>query len=95
MQVLKFGGTSVANAANIKKVKEIVQSRKDKTVVVVSALGGVTDLLLECGHLAPLFPELSPLSPDGKGKTRQERGQVPVLQRVYNPLAHDTLRTPP
>lgn len=52
MQVLKFGGTSVANAANIKKVKEIVQSRKGKTVVVVSALGGVTDMLLECGHLA-------------------------------------------
>ncbi|HEY1021586.1 MAG TPA: bifunctional aspartate kinase/homoserine dehydrogenase I, partial [Flavisolibacter sp.] len=52
MQVLKFGGTSVANAANIKKVKAIVQSRKGKTVVVVSALGGVTDMLLECGHLA-------------------------------------------
>lgn len=52
MQVLKFGGTSVANAANIKKVKENVQSRKGKTVVVVSALGGVTDMLLECGHLA-------------------------------------------
>jgi bifunctional aspartokinase / homoserine dehydrogenase 1 len=53
MQVLKFGGTSVANAANIKKIKEIVQAKKNgKTVVVVSALGGVTDLLLECGSLA-------------------------------------------
>jgi aspartokinase/homoserine dehydrogenase 1 len=53
MQVLKFGGTSVANAANIKKVKDIVLSKKRaKTVVVVSALGGVTDLLLECGSLA-------------------------------------------
>lgn len=53
MQVLKFGGTSVANAANIKKVKDIVHSKSaDKIVVVVSALGGVTDLLLECGLLA-------------------------------------------
>src|SRR5687768_2144530 len=52
MQVLKFGGTSVANAANIKKVKEIIQAKQGKTVVVVSALGGVTDMLLECGHLA-------------------------------------------
>jgi len=53
MQVLKFGGTSVANAANIKKVKDIVFAKKgDRTVVVVSALGGVTDLLLECGTLA-------------------------------------------
>lgn len=53
MQVLKFGGTSVANAANIKKAKDIVRSKSgDKIVVVVSALGGVTDLLLECGTLA-------------------------------------------
>ena len=53
MQVLKFGGTSVANAANIKKVKDIVLSKQqEKIVVVVSALGGVTDLLLECGSLA-------------------------------------------
>lgn len=54
MKVLKFGGSSVANAANIKKVKEIVQSKKEKEkiIVVVSALGGVTDQLLQCGLLA-------------------------------------------
>ena len=53
MQVLKFGGTSVANAENIKKVKEIVsQSAQGKTIVVVSALGGVTDLLLQTLALA-------------------------------------------
>jgi len=53
MQVLKFGGTSVANSQNIKKVKDILQFKKgEKTVVVVSALGGVTDELLKCGILA-------------------------------------------
>ncbi|MBT8179899.1 MAG: bifunctional aspartate kinase/homoserine dehydrogenase I [Eudoraea sp.] len=53
MQVLKFGGTSVANAENIKKVKEIVsQSVQDKCIVVVSALGGITDLLLQTLSLA-------------------------------------------
>ncbi|HTM92737.1 MAG TPA: bifunctional aspartate kinase/homoserine dehydrogenase I [Flavisolibacter sp.] len=53
MQVLKFGGTSVANAENIKKVKDILQLKKEaKTIVVVSALGGVTDELLKCGSLA-------------------------------------------
>src|SRR5688572_1374279 len=48
MQVLKFGGTSVANAENITKVIAVVKEsiKKDRTVVVVSALGGVTDLLL-------------------------------------------------
>jgi bifunctional aspartokinase / homoserine dehydrogenase 1 len=54
MQVLKFGGTSVANAENINKVVAIVKesSKKDKTVVVVSALGGVTDLLLNAAEAA-------------------------------------------
>jgi len=48
MQVLKFGGTSVANSKNIALVKEIVsKAAKETTVVVVSALGGVTDLLIE------------------------------------------------
>ena len=54
MQVLKFGGTSVANADNINKVVAIVKEsvQKDTTVVVVSALGGVTDLLLGAAVLA-------------------------------------------
>jgi len=54
MQVLKFGGTSVANAENIIKVTGIVATaiQKNKTIVVVSALGGVTDLLLQSAALA-------------------------------------------
>ena len=48
MKTLKFGGTSVANAQNIKLVLDIVTetSKKDKLVVVVSAFSGVTDLLV-------------------------------------------------
>jgi bifunctional aspartokinase / homoserine dehydrogenase 1 len=47
MKVLKFGGTSVANAQNIKLVLDIVsnKAKNDKLVVVVSALSKVTDLL--------------------------------------------------
>jgi len=47
MKVLKFGGTSVANAQNIKLVLDIVinKAKKDKLVVVVSAFSKVTDLL--------------------------------------------------
>jgi len=54
MQVLKFGGTSVANAENINKVVEIVSAtiKKEPAVVVVSALGGVTDLLLGAATMA-------------------------------------------
>jgi aspartokinase/homoserine dehydrogenase 1 len=54
MQVLKFGGSSVANAENIEKVAKVIEqkSTEDTTVVVVSALGGITDTLLDCGNLA-------------------------------------------
>ncbi len=54
MQVLKFGGTSVANAENIDKVVNIVKEakHKDRTIVVVSALGGITDTLLSAAVLA-------------------------------------------
>lgn len=54
MQVLKFGGSSVANAVNIHKVLSIVQNaiEKEDTILVVSALGGVTDQLLKTGELA-------------------------------------------
>ena len=54
MIVLKFGGTSVANAQNIQKVIQIVnQKAKDnKLAVVVSALSGVTDMLLNASQKA-------------------------------------------
>ena len=47
MKVLKFGGTSVANSENIKRVLTIVteKAKNEKLVVVVSALSKVTDLL--------------------------------------------------
>lgn len=54
MQVLKFGGTSVANSGNINKTIAIVKQalQKDKTIVVVSALGGTTDMLIDAVKLA-------------------------------------------
>ena len=45
MKVLKFGGTSVANAQSIDCVAEIIKKNKSDITVVVSALGGVTDVL--------------------------------------------------
>ena len=54
MKVLKFGGTSVGNADNIGKVVEIVRRavEKEACVVVLSALGGTTDALIEAGKCA-------------------------------------------
>jgi bifunctional aspartokinase / homoserine dehydrogenase 1 len=48
MDVLKFGGTSVANATNIKQsVSIFTQVKYSNAIVVVSALSGVTDLLIQ------------------------------------------------
>ncbi|WP_462220312.1 aspartate kinase, partial [Ferruginibacter sp.] len=54
MQVIKFGGSSVASAENINKVVDIIKNKPktDKVVIIVSALGGITDLLLQCAQLA-------------------------------------------
>ncbi len=46
LQVWKFGGASVADAAAIRRVVGLVTAHRGPLVVVVSALAGVTDLLL-------------------------------------------------
>jgi len=54
MNVLKFGGSSVATAQTIQKALQIIanHSQTDNLFVVVSALGGITDLLLKTGNQA-------------------------------------------
>lgn len=54
MKVLKFGGTSVGSVKSILSLKNIVEkeSKKQPLVVVVSALGGITDKLLNTAQLA-------------------------------------------
>lgn len=54
MQVLKFGGTSVANEVNMAKVVDIVSKAvdRDRTILVCSAISGFTDSLIRIGHLA-------------------------------------------
>lgn len=54
MQILKFGGTSVGTAESIKALIEILQStpEAEKSVVVLSAMSGVTNLLLEMAEKA-------------------------------------------
>ena len=52
MKVLKFGGTSVGSVENILNVKKIVEAIDEPVIVVVSALGGITDQLLTTSKLA-------------------------------------------
>ena len=54
MKVMKFGGTSVADEQRIKAVSRIIQqtAQTEKIAVVLSAMKGVTDDLIECAGLA-------------------------------------------
>ena len=50
MKVLKFGGTSVGSVENIKKVKDIIHNKEQK-IVVLSAMSGTTNALIEISEL--------------------------------------------
>ena len=54
MQVLKFGGSSVASSEAMLRVIEIVRKalEEDRTIVVSSAVSGCTDALIQTGHKA-------------------------------------------
>ena len=54
MRVLKFGGTSVGSVDNIQQVISIAQraATQENIVIVVSAFGGITDMLLKSGIAA-------------------------------------------
>ena len=52
MKVMKFGGTSVGSVDSILKVKQIVEAAEEPVIVVVSALGGITDKLINTSQMA-------------------------------------------
>ena len=54
MKVMKFGGTSVGSVNSILNLKRIVESAatKENVIVVVSALGGITDKIIKTAELA-------------------------------------------
>ncbi len=52
MKVLKFGGSSVGSVSSILSVKKIVEAVQEPVIVVVSALGGITDKLIQTSQMA-------------------------------------------
>src|SRR5258706_3864275 len=79
MKVLKFGGTSVADGERIANVARLVTAGTAAPLVVVSALGGVTDLLLE-------------LSAAARGQDRVAVDGALSRLRAQHETALDTLR---
>ena len=58
--VHKFGGSSLATPDRIRHVASLIEEQAMPTAVVVSAMGGVTDRLLELADAAPIAPENFP-----------------------------------
>src|SRR5574344_3121322 len=71
MKVMKFGGTSVGSVNSILNVKKIVEAEKEPVIVVVSALGGITDLLISTSKLASV------------GNIEYEAGLKNIVNRHY------------
>ncbi len=59
MKVLKFGGTSVGSAASIRNVQHIISSRPGSKILVLSAMSGVTNHLVEISELVKISDNAS------------------------------------
>lgn len=79
MTVAKFGGTSVATADAIERLVGIVRARPDVRCVVVSALAGVTDILVAAGDAA------------ASGRASEAREGIGEVCRRYEDLAAELL----
>jgi aspartate kinase len=82
MKVLKFGGTSVGSAESIRNVKNIIQGQKDRKIVVVSAMSGVTNKLVELYEAARL------------GKSQQADGLMLELKLKHLQLIEELIVSP-
>ena len=103
MKVLKFGGTSVGSVDSILSVKKIVEAIEEPVIVVVSALGGITDKLLKTASMATNgdvayereFSEIVArhlAQPHGRRDARQMQRIVDVPQQAAH--AHVCRRVP-
>ncbi len=103
MIVMKFGGTSVGSVKSILNVKQIVEAAQKPVVVVVSALGGITDKLIQTSKIASqgdasyqdMFDEIiarhrdmiSQVIPEGVERNALSR-QVEALLNELNGIYH-------
>src|SRR5690606_19499527 len=81
MKVLKFGGTSVGSAARIKNVAQLVQRENRPVLVVLSAMSGTTNRLVQITELLK------------HRKTSEASKQIQELQRQYQLVAEELFET--
>src|SRR5690242_20233808 len=81
MLVMKFGGTSVGAAERVDAAARIVESvRNSRPIVILSAMGGVTDALLEAGEAAV------------HGRTRDRDDKVWEIRSRHDRAIHELFK---
>lgn len=88
MKVLKFGGTSVGTVGSLANVKSIVDSLEEPAVVVVSALGGLTDRLIATAKSAS-EGDLS----FREGVAEMSRRHFDIIEELVPQSRRDAVRT--
>jgi len=78
VKVLKFGGSSVGSRESITNLKKIVESQQDDVIVVVSALGGITDKLIVTARMA------------ARGD-RQYEAETEAMLKRHEQMIHDVI----
>lgn len=89
MKVLKFGGTSVGTVESLRNVKQIVESTSRPAIVVVSALGGVTDMLIATGRQAAAGNEEAYLATFAEIRRRH----TDVIEGIVSPGFRNSVET--
>ncbi|HEX6333510.1 MAG TPA: aspartate kinase [Flavisolibacter sp.] len=82
MKVMKFGGTSVGRPHRMHHVADLVTRDAEKKIVVLSAVSGTTNALVEIGNLLAL----------GKREAAKER--IDMLEREYVSFTEGLVQTP-
>ena len=100
MKVAKFGGSSLADAAQFKKVREILFSDADRRIVVPSAPGKrgatdikVTDLFYQCNRLAASGSDFAEAFDTIRARYREiaQELELTVLVSAQNPSCNPQL----
>ncbi|KAA9332750.1 aspartate kinase [Adhaeribacter soli] len=81
MKVLKFGGTSVGSASRIKNVAQLVQRENRPVLVVLSAMSGTTNRLVEITELLK------------NQRTEEAKKQIQELHRQYQLVVAELFET--
>jgi aspartate kinase len=82
MKVMKFGGTSVGKPQRMNEVMKLVTADQEPKIVVLSAVSGTTNALVEIGNA---------LSSGNKDLARE---RIAALENQYNDFINDLLQQP-